>query len=69
MSLIKEKIQYTNDKAIIVSQWTSFLSIIARNLDDLRIPYNQLNGTVPVNKRNELVTELNKVYSGPKVGL
>lgn len=66
---MEEKIRYTNDKAIIVSQWTSFLDIIAKNLDTIHVPYNQLNGKVPVKDRNDLVMDLNKLNNGAKVRL
>ncbi|XP_052125675.1 transcription termination factor 2 isoform X2 [Frankliniella occidentalis] len=67
LDLVQEKIADTDDKAIIVSQWTSMLNIISPFLKDLKIKFDSLTGEVPVDKRQEIVNEFNKPHSGPQI--
>uniref|UniRef100_A0A182JQY3 Transcription termination factor 2 n=1 Tax=Anopheles christyi TaxID=43041 RepID=A0A182JQY3_9DIPT len=60
MQLLEEKIFHTDDKAIIVSQWTSMLDILASHLSERNVPYVSLTGKVPVKFRNDIVVEFNK---------
>lgn len=69
MIVIEEKILNTNDKAVIVSQWTSFLDIVRQHLRQKRIFCCELNGKVPVKDRNDIVQSFNKQGSGPKIML
>lgn len=57
----------TDDKAIVVSQWSSVLNIIAPFLKQMRIKFETLSGEVPVHKRQEIVNAINKTGSGPQV--
>lgn len=66
---LREKIVGTNDKAIVVSQWTSYLNIIRGMLEIEGITYCELNGTVPVKYRNEIVEKFNKPNSGIQIML
>jgi transcription termination factor 2 len=50
---------HPDDKLIIVSQWTSMLSIIARHLDKRDLEYCQISGDVNLQKRNEIVQDFN----------
>lgn len=49
-----------NDKAIIVSQWTSVLILFVDHLNAAGITYVKFAGDTPVSKRNEIVDEFNK---------
>uniref|UniRef100_A0A6P7GYD6 Transcription termination factor 2-like isoform X2 n=1 Tax=Diabrotica virgifera virgifera TaxID=50390 RepID=A0A6P7GYD6_DIAVI len=60
IKLLNEKVLTTNDdKAVIVSQWPSFLNLIAYHLEKLNVKYDQLDGSVPVIKRMDMVNKLN----------
>ncbi|CAG9837848.1 unnamed protein product [Diabrotica balteata] len=59
IKLLTERVLENDDKAIIVSQWPSFLKLIAYHLKKLNIKYDQLDGSVPVIKRMEMVNKLN----------
>lgn len=69
MKVLRESVLNTNDKAIIVSQWTSYLSIIRGMLEVEGVPYCELNGTVLVKNRNDIVVNFNKKSSPEKVML
>ncbi|XP_049547299.1 transcription termination factor 2-like [Anopheles darlingi] len=60
LQLLEEKIIGTDDKAIIVSQWTSVLDIVGTHLSARNIAHVALNGKVPVKFRNDIVLEFNK---------
>ncbi|CAG9863587.1 unnamed protein product [Phyllotreta striolata] len=57
--LIEEKLLNNDDKAVIVSQWPSFLRLIAHHLKEQNIPFCQLDGKVPVAKRQEIIDQIN----------
>ncbi|XP_060517340.1 transcription termination factor 2 [Cylas formicarius] len=57
--LLKERVLKSSDKAIVVSQWTSYLNVIGFHLKEANIPYYQLDGKVPVNKRVLIVDKWN----------
>lgn len=67
LSVLNEKVLETSDKAIIVSQWPSFLGLIALHLKANRVKYDQLDGKVPVNKRMEMVDAFNDPNNKLKV--
>ncbi|EAT42091.1 AAEL006331-PA [Aedes aegypti] len=69
LELLDEKILCGDDKAVIVSQWSSVLDIVAHHLSSKRVKYVSLTGKVAVKFRNDIVTEFNKQGSGPKVML
>jgi len=50
---------FPEDKLIIVSQWTSMLSIIANHLQQRHLDYYEIRGDVNLIKRNEIVEKLN----------
>uniref|UniRef100_A0A182HHP9 Transcription termination factor 2 n=1 Tax=Anopheles arabiensis TaxID=7173 RepID=A0A182HHP9_ANOAR len=60
MQLLEEKIFHTDDKAIIVSQWTSMLDILATHLSERNVPFVSLTGKVQVKFRNDIVLDFNK---------
>lgn len=47
------------DKVIIVSQWTSMLSIVARHLEKRDVEVCQISGDVSFEKRDEMIQEFN----------
>lgn len=59
LQVLKEKVLSTSDKAIIVSQWTSLLQLIAKHLKEEGVQFNELNGSIPVHKRMGLVDDFN----------
>ncbi|XP_055613761.1 transcription termination factor 2 [Uranotaenia lowii] len=69
LKLLDEKILQGDDKAVIVSQWSSVLEIVERHLQEKRIRYVMLTGKVAVKFRNDLVNEFNKVGAGPRIML
>jgi transcription termination factor 2 len=69
MNIIREKLLTTDDKAIIVSQWVTYLNIIKAMLEVENIAYCELNGSVPVKYRNDIVVEFNRPKSRQKVML
>lgn len=54
LELLQEVIEGDN-RALVFSQFTSFLSIVCKALDDEHIPYYYIDGAVSVRKRTELV--------------
>lgn len=65
LAMVKEIIG-KNDKVIIVSQWTSVLTILMEHLANEHFNFVKLAGDTPVSKRNDIVVDFNK-QSGPKV--
>lgn len=55
--------RYPDDKMIIVSQWTSILSLVARFLSRNEIEYCEIKGDVQLFRRNELVEEFNSAHT------
>lgn len=69
MEIFRKHVMSSDDKAIIVSQWTTYLGIIRGMLEAEGVSYCELNGTVPVKDRNDIVVRFNKPSSGIKVML
>lgn len=69
VEVLKEKVLKTEDKAVIVSQWTSFLNLIALQLKLDGVKYDQLDGTVAVSKRMSIVDNFNDPKSKLKVSI
>lgn len=67
LDVLKEKVLDSSDKAIIVSQWPSFLNLIGMQLRANHVRYDQLDGKVPVNKRMEMVDAFNDPNNKLKV--
>jgi len=67
--LVNQKILINgvNDKAIIVSQWPSFLYLIKRNLAHYNSKIEMFSGAIPIPKRNEIIREFNNPNSGLQV--
>jgi transcription termination factor 2 len=69
MNVLREKVLPTDDKAIIVSQWTSYLNVVRGMLEIEGVSYCELNGTVLVKNRNDIVQNFNDPRSGIRVML
>uniref|UniRef100_A0A499FUU0 Transcription termination factor 2 n=1 Tax=Anopheles farauti TaxID=69004 RepID=A0A499FUU0_9DIPT len=69
MAMLEEKIFGTDDKAIIVSQWTSVLDILGSHLTARNVAYVSLTGQVPVKFRNDIVVDFNKPSGSAKIML
>lgn len=54
---------FPEDKLIVVSQWTSVLSLVALYLRKNRIQFCEITGEVNLIRRNEIVEEFNKKHS------
>lgn len=59
----------TNDKAVFVSQWTSFLALFEEHLSRMGVEMCKINGKVPVKDRGAIVNDFNQENRGPKVML
>jgi transcription termination factor 2 len=53
------------DKAIIVSEWPSFLYLIRKNLAHYKTEV--FSGAIPIVKRNKIIREFNNPDGGPQV--
>lgn len=67
LKLIKEEVLPTDDKCIIVSQWTSLLDLVAINLKKENVIFDKLDGRVQVNKRINIVDNINNPSSPTKI--
>ena len=56
------------EKAIIVSQWTSMLAVLKQHLGKLGINFAEINGTVAVKLRGDIVKDFNSNPRGAQVG-
>lgn len=65
--MVKEKVLYTDDKAVIVSQWPSVLNLVNKQLAQYNVKTEIFSGAVPVLHRNKIISEFNRVKGGPKV--
>lgn len=57
------------EKAVIVSQWTSMLKIMKSHVQELGFKVAEINGTVPVKSRGDIVTDFNRKDRGAQVML
>lgn len=67
--LLKKNIFPTGDKAIIVSQWTSLLKLIANHLKEEGITFCSLDGSVKIPDRQGLIDQLNNANNSCKIML
>lgn len=65
--ILEEKILITDDKAIIVSQWSGVLDIIGNFLVQKSIRFTTLTGKVAVKDRGTIVDRFNDDRGGPKI--
>ncbi|XP_011203914.2 transcription termination factor 2 [Bactrocera dorsalis] len=67
LNVLKTKVLNGNDKAIVVSQWTSVLNILKTHLEEQGCITLSLNGTIPVKNRQEIVTQFNDVNNNKRI--
>lgn len=67
--MVKRILKQSNDKMVIVSQWTSVLGIIADHLTRQRIEFVELTGKTPIKSRNDIVCSFNKPNTSERVRL
>ena len=56
-SVIDELVIQNKRKMVIFSEWTTMTFLIARHLSEVGIPFVELSGKIPVNKRQALIDE------------
>lgn len=66
--MINEKVlNGNNEKAIIVSQWPSFLYLIRENLSRYNVKMEMFSGAIPILKRNKIISDFDNPNGGPQV--
>ncbi len=55
--IIEELVKENNRKVVVFSEWTTMTFLIAKHLSDVKIPFVELSGKVPVKKRQKLIDE------------
>ncbi len=56
-SVIDDLVIQSRRKMVIFSEWTTMTFLIARHLSEVGIPFVELSGKIPVNKRQALIDE------------
>lgn len=56
-NILEELVQQNGRKVVIFSEWTTMTMLIGKNLARRSIPFVELSGKVPVNKRQALLDE------------
>ncbi|XP_034488241.1 transcription termination factor 2 [Drosophila innubila] len=64
---LKQLLQETNDKIIVVSQWTSFLFVIKQHLASIGHETLDFNGKMDAMQRKETLSEFNKFYNNKRI--
>ena len=67
LNILKEDVLAKGDKAVIVSQWTKMLDIIANFLTAESISHKTISGQVPSKDRSGIVKQFNDPSSALKV--
>ncbi|KAA6413716.1 MAG: snf2 family helicase [Lasallia pustulata] len=60
LSILKASHRKPGTKVVIFSQWTSFLDIIQKQLDEHNYNYTRIDGTMPAPRRDEAMVQLEK---------
>src|SRR5690606_2673101 len=58
MSIVKERLRNKGSKIVIFSQWTSFLDIVSRQLDEEGVGHTRIDGTMSTLERDEALKSL-----------
>lgn len=74
LSLLHEKYRKSRgeepfEKAVIVSQWTSMLAIVKKHIVRMGLVVAEINGTVPVKSRGDIVQDFNRKQGRSQVML
>lgn len=67
IEIVKRILRESDDKIVVVSQWTTFLSIVADFLNRERVHYVELTGKTPIKDRNNIVVSFNNPDSPERV--
>ncbi|TMW49618.1 hypothetical protein DOY81_005302 [Sarcophaga bullata] len=67
LETLKTRVLASDDKAIVVSQWTSVLNILKSHIEQQGVATLSLDGSIPVKNRQDIVTEFNKAKSNKRV--
>ena len=57
--IIEDLVIQNNRKVVIFSEWTTMTFLIAKEISSAGIPFVELSGKIPVNKRQALIDEFN----------
>ena len=60
MNILRELVGNGNEKAVVFSQWERMTRLVAQELDKAGIPYKNLHGGIPSEKRKELILGFNE---------
>ncbi|KUJ21111.1 uncharacterized protein LY89DRAFT_609528 [Mollisia scopiformis] len=58
--MLRQLSKKTNEKIVIVSNWTSTLDLIGQHLASMSLPFSRLDGKTPTDQRQDLVKSFNK---------
>lgn len=64
---LKQLLQDTDDKIIVVSEWTSYLSLIKDHLEKLGHETLDFNGTMDAKARSETLSEFNNINNNKRI--
>ncbi|KYQ50706.1 Transcription termination factor 2 [Trachymyrmex zeteki] len=68
LDLVKKILRKSDDKLIIVSQWTMLLEIIASHLPSIKgATFSKFTGSVPIKNRQGIVESFNSRHFGPRI--
>jgi len=62
-----KKVVEQNHKAVVVSQWTSYLNLFSNHFRMMDIRTHRIDGSTPLQKRQEIVEDFNTNPKGPPV--
>ena len=61
------KVVAQNHKAVVVSQWTSYLNVFSQHFYRMNIRTHKIDGSVPLKMRTQIVEDFNTNPRGPPV--
>lgn len=67
IQMVKRILRETDDKIVVVSQWTTFLTIMADFLHREKVHYVELTGKTAIKDRNDIVVSFNKPRTPERV--
>lgn len=67
IQIVKRILRETDDKIVVVSQWTTFLTIMADFLHREKVHYVELTGKTAIKDRNDIVVSFNKPRTPERV--
>ncbi|XP_062123226.1 transcription termination factor 2 [Drosophila sulfurigaster albostrigata] len=65
--ILQKLLQETNDKIIVVSQWTSYLAVIKNRLDEMGHETLDFNGKMDASERGESLSEFNNTSNNKRI--